>query len=132
MISAVAAGGVKSKESMFAGKAGDTGRKVSAGNNWILVRPDGALKNYAKDMGASVKGAFPGFASACDKTTAIGWWTSYGGKGISFGGAVECADSTASYELVRSMKESELGKQDDADIPNDMKKAVQSPVSTWR
>ena len=87
------------------------------------------LKDYAKDMGNSVKGAFPTFATACEKTTCLGWWTTYGGKGIGFGGAIECADSTACYELQKSMNDGELGKQDDAEIPNEMKKAVQSSTS---
>ena len=126
---AVSAGGVKNKENMFAGKAGDTGRKVSKGDNWVLVRTDGPLKNYAKDLGASVKAPFPAFGKACETASVIGWWTSYGSKGVSFGGGVECADSTEAWDVVRSMRESELGKQDDAEIPNDMKRAVSQSSS---
>jgi hypothetical protein len=124
LTNAVAAGGVKNKENMFAGKAGDTGRKISTGNNWILIRTEGPLKNYAKEIGASVKQSFPEFAKACESTSVIGWWTSYGSKGISFGGGVECGDSTQAWDVVKSMRESELGRQDDAEIPNDMKRAV--------
>lgn len=124
LTTAVAAGGVKNKENMFAGKAGDTGRKITSGNNWILIRTEGPLKNYAKDLGASVKGPFPAFGKACETARVIGWWTSYGSKGVSFGGGVECADSTEAWDVVRSMREGELGKQDDAEIPNDMKRAV--------
>ena len=129
MISAVAGGGVKNRENMFSGKAGDTGRRVSAGNHWILVRPEGTLKNYAKDMGASVKGPFPAFNKACESTPVLGWWTTYGGKGISFGGGIECADSTAAWDLIRSMRDGELGKQDDAELPSDFKRAVSSAGS---
>jgi hypothetical protein len=126
LTNAVAAGGVKNKENMFAGKAGDTGRKISTGNMWLLIRTEGPLKNYAKDMGATVKQSFPAFAKACESAQVMGWWTSYGSKGINFGGGVDCGDSTQAWEVVSSMRESELGKQDDAEIPNDMKRAVSS------
>lgn len=124
LTNAVAAGGVKNKENMFAGKAGDAGRKISSGNNWIIIRTEGPLKNYAKDIGASVKGSFPAFAKACESAGVIGWWTSYGSRGVSFGGGIGCSDSTEAWDVVRGMREGELGKQDDAEIPNDMKRAV--------
>lgn len=124
LTNAVAAGGVKNKENMFAGKAGDTGRKISAGNNWILIRSEGPLKNYAKELGAGVKQSFPAFAKACESASVIGWWTSYGSKGVSYGGGLDCGDSTEAWEVVRSMRDSELGKQDDAEIPNDLKRTV--------
>ncbi|MFO0935847.1 MAG: hypothetical protein U0798_04930 [Gemmataceae bacterium] len=124
MASAVAAGGLKNREQTFGGKTGDTGKRVSKGHIWTLIRPDDALEKFAKDMGDSVKSSFPAFATACEKTKAIGWWTSYSGSYIYFGGAVDCNDSTGSYELKKAMNDGELGKQDDATIPNDMKKAV--------
>jgi predicted Zn finger-like uncharacterized protein len=129
MIAGVAGGGMKNKENTFAGKAGDTGRKVSAGNMWILVRPEGTLKNYAKDMGETVKGAFPAFKRACETTTVMGWWTSYGAAGVSFGGGIECTDSAQAWDVIRSMRDGELGKQDDAELPNEFKRAVSSSGS---
>jgi predicted Zn finger-like uncharacterized protein len=129
MISAVAGGGMKNKENMFAGKSGDTGKRVSAGNMWILVRPEGPLKNYAKDMGETVKGAFPSFKKACETTPVIGWWTSYGAGGVKFGGGIECTDTTQTWEVIRSMRDGELGKQDDAELPSEFKRAVSSAGS---
>jgi hypothetical protein len=129
LLNAVAGGGMKNKENMFLGKVGDTGRRTAAGNMWCVVVCEGPMKNYAKEMGDSVKSAFPGLNKACGTAKCIGWWTSYGGRGISFGGAIDCGDSAGAYECMKSMRDSELGKGDDAELPNDFKRAVQGAAS---
>lgn len=124
LISGVAGGGVKNKENMFLGKVGDAGRKIASGHLWILVRNEGPYRTYAKDIGETVKSTFSRFAKASESTPVIGWWTSFSGKGIRFGGGIECADSTVAAEIVDEARNGELGKQDDAEIPNDFKRAV--------
>jgi hypothetical protein len=129
MISAVAGGGMKNKDAMFLGKVGDTGRRVAAGNMWCIVLCDGPMKNYAKDIGESIKSAFPGLAKSCASAKSIGWWTSYGGRGINFGGGLDCGDSTGAYECMKSMRDGALGQGDDSELPNDFKKVVQGAAS---
>jgi hypothetical protein len=111
-------------ENSFWAKVGTTGRKVSSGNIWSLVRIDGALASYAKDMKKPVEGPFGPLAQQLDRTQVFGMWTSFGQK-MTFGAAIQCESPEAASTLVNTLRDGPMGKQEDQpEIPNDLKNGL--------
>jgi DNA-directed RNA polymerase subunit RPC12/RpoP len=117
------------KDDTFYGKVGVTGAKVSAGNIWLLVRNTDDLKSYAGATGDTMAEAFKAMADEMGKTPVFGMWTSYGAGGIRFGFAIQASSPERAKELAKGMEDGPLGKKDDAEIPNGMKKGYSQSTS---
>ena len=107
-------------EASFAPKMGDIGGVVSKGQIWTLIRAEGPLKDYIKGMTKPVTADFKSVTDAADRGSAMGYWASYGARGISFGLAVECDSPDSATSIVKNLRDGEMGKGDDAQIPNSL------------
>ncbi|HEY2787158.1 MAG TPA: hypothetical protein VGJ05_19520 [Fimbriiglobus sp.] len=129
MLRGVVAGKTAAKEDTFYGKVGSTGEKVSVGNIWLLVRTTDDLKQYAADLpGDGFADAFGAVAEEMNKTPVFGMWTSYG-QVIRYGLALQASSPERAKELVKGMEDGPLGKKDDAEIPNGLRKAYSQSTS---
>jgi hypothetical protein len=117
------------KEETFWGKIGTTGAKIAAGNIWVLVRNTDDLKYYAGSTGDAMAEAFKSMADEMAKTPVFGMWTSFGAGGIRFGFALQASSPERAKELVKGFEDGPLGKKDDAEIPNGMKKGYSQSSS---
>lgn len=123
LVRGAVAGKTAAKDATFYGKCGATGAKVTSGNIWILVRSTDDMKHYAGSTGDAFAEAFKSVSDEMAKTPVFGMWTSYGAAGIRFGLALQASSPERAKELAKAMENGPLGKKDDAEIPNGMKKA---------
>ncbi|CAN5551076.1 hypothetical protein BH11PLA2_BH11PLA2_05360 [soil metagenome] len=111
------------KETSIMPKLGATGNKVSRGNIWLLMRPDGDLnQRLDKEVAAPIKGALSTLSQKVSTTKMFGVYIFFG-TSVKYGVAMECESREAADSLVKSMKESAMGKQDDSEVPRDLKQA---------
>jgi DNA-directed RNA polymerase subunit RPC12/RpoP len=122
MLKGTVAGKTAAKDDTFFGKVGATGAKVTSGNIWVLIRNTDDLKHYTGALGDPFAEAFKSISDEMAKTPVFGMWTSYGAGGIRFGLALQASTPEKAKELVKYMEDGPLGKKDDAEIPNGMKK----------
>jgi hypothetical protein len=111
-------------ENSFWTKMGMTGRKVSGGSIWVIVRTEGGLANYVKDMKKPVESSFGSLPQQMEQTKVFGMWTSFGAK-MTFGAALQCDSPEAASTLVSAIRDGPMGKQEDQpEIPNELKRGV--------
>jgi DNA-directed RNA polymerase subunit RPC12/RpoP len=129
MVKGMVAGKTLAKEETFFGKIGTTGAKVSAGNVWVIIRNTDDLKHYAGSLMDPMAEAFKTVCEEMGKTPVFGMWSSYGGTGIRYGFALQASSPERAKDLVKGMEDGPLGKKDDAEIPNAMKKGYSQSSS---
>lgn len=118
--------GKTNPEGSFWNKMGKTGRKVSNGSTWILIRAEGDLQNYIRDLVKPVEGDFKQLADQANKSPTFGMWTSFGAK-ITFGAAIQCESVEAASALADFFKTGPLGQGDETvEPPNSLKTAFSS------
>jgi hypothetical protein len=120
------------KGDSFATKLGDAGRKTISGSIWLLIRNTGYFKTYLGDSMAVVSGDFSKLVKAAEASPIFGVWTSPGGGGVRVGAAIECADAEAAKGLAKSMTDGPLGKGDESEPPNELKKSGLQFISNKR
>lgn len=109
--------------SSFKSKLGDLGPVASRAQIWTLIRTEGANQNYIKDM---IKPMEQDMKPATDKLgrgSMVGFWASYGASGVRFGMGVEMESADAAYETKKYLQDGELGKGDDAQVPNSVRQS---------
>ncbi|MGL4421024.1 MAG: hypothetical protein ACRCZF_10200 [Gemmataceae bacterium] len=107
-------------------KMGDTGKKASRNQIWTLVFLEGPLGNYGRDLTSKIKTDFAPIVQKIEVTKAIGYWSSYGARGIRFGCGFECESKEKAREAVNYIWTTEMGKGEDASIPNTLVESYRS------
>lgn len=122
--------GRQQPEGSFYGKMGRTGRKVTAGNIWALVRAEGDLRDYTKDLVKPIDKDFAPLPTNLGKSPLFGIWTSFGARGITFGAGFQCDSPESAAATITALRDGPLGKGDDQpEIPNALKKAYSAIAS---
>jgi hypothetical protein len=115
--------GKANPDESFWGKMGRTGRRVSSGHIWAIVRADGDTRNYITELVKPIGNDYPELKAQADKSTVYGQWVSFGAK-ITFGAAIQCGSSEEASKLVDNFRNDPIGSQDEtAEIPNSLKQA---------
>jgi hypothetical protein len=126
--------GKNGREGTFAGTLDDTGRTVVRGSIWLIVRATGGLKGYIAALTGSVASDFKTLDTAGKASSTFGVWTTPGGNGVRVGAALQCGSAKDANDLVRAMREGPLGKGDESEAPNELKKAwstITSDKKAW-
>ncbi len=119
MLSQSAAGKAAPKESYV--KNIDATTKVAIrGSIWLLVRATGQLKGFVPAGLKVIEGDFTTLDKAANAPT-FACWTTPGGSGVRVGVGLQMADKKAAQDLVKAMKESQLGNGDESDPTNKMR-----------
>jgi len=105
-------------------KLGTTGRLAMRAHFWTIVRPEGAMKDYLKTTGATVKTDMPKLTSTLESATLLATWCTVSGRGFRFGAGIECSSDDAANELKKNIREGKLGKGDESEPPNELKTAL--------
>ena len=114
--------GKNGKEGTFAGHLDDTGRVVTRGCLWLLIRQTGGQKNYAASSLEPLKSGLKSIHDRATKSSGMfGVWSTPGGTGVRFGVALQCESSKDAKDLVKAMQEGPLGKADESEPTNDMR-----------
>lgn len=116
-------GGPKAKETSFAGKYGDAGKRITSGHIWTLVSASGDMQNYISAMGESIKKEFPPLGNQMVKSKIFGTWVTFG-TSVKMGAAVDAESKDAASTIATSMSEGPLGKGDDSEVPNETKRVL--------
>lgn len=115
--------GKNGKDGTFAGQLDATSRVVVRGSIWLVVRATGGLKNYIGGMTGTVASDFKQLDNAGKAASTFGVWTTPGGNGVRVGAAMQCATPKDASDLVTAMREGPLGKGDESEPTNELKKA---------
>jgi predicted nucleic acid-binding Zn ribbon protein len=124
--------GKADKTASFAGKLNITGKTIIRGSIWLLMKNNAFLKNYMEVSMGVVDQDFKALYDKSKSSEMFGVWTSPGGGGVRVGAGFQCVDKAAAYEVVRAMKDGPLGKGDESEPTNQMKKASLQFVSDKR
>jgi DNA-directed RNA polymerase subunit RPC12/RpoP len=115
--------GKNGKGGTFAGALDATARTVIRGSIWLVVRATGGLQGYIAGTTGTVANYFKHLDTAGKAASTFGVWTTPGGSGVRVGAAMQCASSQDASELVTAMREGPLGKADESEPTNELKKA---------
>ena len=113
------------KDRTFAGKLDATARVVMRGSIWLVIRATGGLSDYVKAMTKQVANDLKALDNAGQSATTFGMWTTPGGSGVRVGAAMQCSSPKEASDLVRAMWEGPLGKADESEPTNELKRAWQ-------
>lgn len=119
----------KSKSKSLVPNLGDSGQLAVRGHTWVVIRRVGGMEGYLSESALDLAkdGPLKNLGTAVGKAPVVAVWNSFG-KNIRFGYALDCDSDSTADSLVRNMKEGPMGKGDDSEPPNSLKK-VTSVVS---
>lgn len=124
LVQQVAAGGPRNKANMLDGKLTRAGRLTTNGHIWTLIRCEGEMANYNKEMAEKLDKSFKPVADQMRTSKTFGLWMSFGAGGYRVGGAIDCADADAASAVADSLATGPISKGDDSEVPRDFRSAV--------
>lgn len=122
-------GGPTNKDKTFAAKLGATGKKITGGNIWLIVRQTGTLQGQF-DFADKLKPSFGAVVENLQKAPMWGCSTSYGAKGLRYVLAMQMPDPERAREVANQQEDKgPLKDKDDSEIPNALRDAYSFSTS---
>jgi hypothetical protein len=125
--------GKNGRDGTFAGQLDATARVVIRGSIWLVVHAAGGEKAYIANLTGLVDQDFKAVTDQGKNSTTFGMWTTPGGNGVRVGAAMQCASSKDADSLVRTIREGPLGKADESEPTNQLRKSwsVSTDKKAW-
>ena len=92
------------------------------GSIWLVVRATGPTEAWVQSSLATGESDMQSTTNKMKGAATVGLWTTPGSSGVRVGAALECPDEEVASELVDDFKEGPLGKGDESEPPNSIKK----------
>lgn len=115
----------KDKKKSVVPNLGDAGQLAVKGHVWVVIQRTGGMAEYLKSSYEELQkdGPMKSMATALEKSKVVAGWNSFGAS-IRFGYAVDCGSASSADSLVRTIKDGPMGKGDDSEPPNSLKRVV--------
>lgn len=118
---------VKPRDGMHT-KLGTTGKLAIRGQIWSVFRDTGSLKDWLARSVDPLKqdGSLTKLRDTVSKASVLATWVSFGTSGVRVAAGIELSDSKDASDLVIDLKKGPLGKADESEPPNSLKKELAS------